>query len=45
MSCGPASLASDLAYLTKTHNIEKLAFFDQFPYTDHLESGVLLTKK
>lgn len=45
ISCGPASLASDLAYLTKTHNIEKLAFFDQFPYTDHLESGVLLTKK
>lgn len=45
ISCGPESLASDLAYLTKTHKIEKLAFFDQFPYTSHLETGVLLTRK
>lgn len=45
ISCGPQSLAADLAHLTKTHRIEKLAFFDQFPYTPHLESGVLLIKK
>lgn len=45
ISCGPESLASDLAYLTKTHKIEKLAFFDQFPYTNHLETGVLLTRR
>lgn len=45
ISCGPESLASDLKYLTKTHKIEKLAFFDQFPYTDHLESGVLLVRR
>lgn len=45
ISCGPQSLASDLKYLSKTHTIEKLAFFDQFPYTDHLETGVLLIKK
>lgn len=44
ISCGPQSLAADLVHLTKTHRIEKLAFFDQFPYTPHLESGVLLTK-
>lgn len=45
ISCGPKSLVSDLQFLTKTHKIKKLAFFDQFPYTEHLESGVLLIKK
>lgn len=45
ISCGPESLASDLKYLSKTHRIERLAFFDQFPYTPHLESGVLLVRR
>ncbi len=45
VSCGPESLVEDLKYLTKTHKIEKLAFFDQFPYTPHLESIVELCKK
>ncbi len=45
ISCGPKSLCSDLCYLTKTHAIKKLAFFDQFPYTEHLETGVLLERK
>ncbi len=44
ISCGPEALASDLNYLKATHHIEKLAFFDQFPYTPHLESGVLLVR-
>ncbi|MBS5014332.1 MAG: hypothetical protein KHZ26_09060, partial [Haemophilus parainfluenzae] len=25
--------------------IEKAALFDQFPYTDHMESGVWLVRK
>ena len=45
ISCGPESLAQDLVYLSRTHHIKRLAFFDQFPYTHHLESGVLLVKK
>ena len=45
ISCGPESFAQDLAFLCKTHKIEKLAFFDQFPYTKHLESGALLVRK
>lgn len=45
ISCGPESFAKDLSYLSKTHDILKLAFFDQFPYTSHLESGALLIKK
>lgn len=45
ISCGPESFASDLQFLTKTHCVEKLAFFDQFPYTRHLESGALLVRR
>ncbi|MCK0526948.1 tRNA (uridine(54)-C5)-methyltransferase TrmA [Anaerobiospirillum sp. NML120449] len=45
ISCGPESLASDLKYLTRTHRIARLAFFDQFPYTSHMESGVLLIRR
>ncbi|MBO5567046.1 MAG: tRNA (uridine(54)-C5)-methyltransferase TrmA [Succinivibrio sp.] len=45
ISCGKESFASDLKYLQKTHTVSKLAFFDQFPYTEHLESGALLLKK
>ena len=44
ISCNPETLCSDLGYLTKTHRISRLAFFDQFPYTPHLEGGVLLER-
>ncbi|MCV5349145.1 hypothetical protein OFM93_29180, partial [Escherichia coli] len=27
------------------HNVTRLALFDQFPYTHHMECGVLLTRK
>ena len=45
ISCNPETLSDNLATLSSTHNIESLAFFDQFPYTHHLESGVVLSKK
>lgn len=45
VSCGPKSLVEDLSYLCKTHEIKSLAFFDQFPYTEHLETIVELIKK
>lgn len=45
ISCNPATLHDNLLILSKTHNIAKFAVFDQFPYTDHLECGVVLTKK
>ena len=44
ISCNPQTLVQDLKFLTKTHKIKRLAFFDQFPYTPHLESGVLLER-
>jgi tRNA (uracil-5-)-methyltransferase len=45
ISCNPQTLADNLATLSKSHTIVKTAFFDQFPYTQHLESGVLLQRK
>lgn len=45
ISCNPNTLKENLIELTKTHNIDKYALFDQFPYTDHIETGVVLTRK
>ena len=45
ISCNPETLARDLVELTKTHNIEDAAIYDQFPHTHHVESGVFLVKK
>ncbi|GAB1257208.1 tRNA (uridine(54)-C5)-methyltransferase TrmA [Aurantivibrio plasticivorans] len=45
ISCNPNTLADNLKELTKTHQIERAAFFDQFPYTDHMEAGVLLSRR
>jgi len=44
ISCNPLSLNKNLEQICKTHRIEKFAFFDQFPYTDHMESGVYLKR-
>ena len=46
ISCNPVTLIDNLKTLCLTHKIEKLAFFDQFPYTDeHIETGVILKRK
>lgn len=45
ISCHPESLRSNLEMLAQTHNIERAALFDQFPFTHHIESGVLLKRK
>lgn len=44
ISCNPHTLIENLGTLSKTHKIKRIALFDQFPYTDHMESGVLLEK-
>ncbi|WP_457560577.1 tRNA (uridine(54)-C5)-methyltransferase TrmA [Caminibacter sp.] len=44
ISCNPETLKRDLQTLAKNRKIEKFAFFDQFPYTNHMECGVLLVK-
>jgi tRNA (uracil-5-)-methyltransferase len=45
ISCNPLTLIDNLKTLTETHTIEALAFFDQFPYTPHLECGVHLKQR
>lgn len=45
ISCNPHTLCDNLQELSKTHCIEKAALFDQFPYTEHMESGVWLIRK
>lgn len=45
ISCNPETLAENIRQLSDTHRITKTALFDQFPWTDHMESGVLLERK
>jgi tRNA (uracil-5-)-methyltransferase len=48
ISCNPATLAADVAGLTGeggSHAPVAAALFDQFPYTDHIEAGLLLERK
>jgi len=45
ISCNPETLKDNLALLVETHKIDNFALFDQFPYTDHIETGVILTRK
>jgi len=44
ISCNPETLHRDLDELTKTHEIVRFALFDQFAFTNHIESGVILKK-
>ncbi len=45
ISCNPETLQHNIKALSNTHHIESMALFDQFPYTDHRECGVILTQK
>lgn len=45
ISCNPETLRNNLEKLTESHDIVRSAIFDQFPWTDHLESGVLLKRR
>lgn len=45
ISCNPQTLRDNVAALQATHRIAAAAIFDQFPYTHHLESGLLLQRR
>ena len=45
ISCNPETLVRDLEILCKSHTVEDMALFDQFPYTHHVEMGVKLVKR
>ena len=44
ISCNPETLKRDLEVLTQKYAISHFALFDQFPNTEHLESGVILKR-
>jgi tRNA (uracil-5-)-methyltransferase len=44
ISCNPITLIANLQQLQQTHRLEAKAMFDQFPYTDHIETGVVLIR-
>ncbi|MFZ7274594.1 tRNA (uridine(54)-C5)-methyltransferase TrmA [Avibacterium avium] len=45
ISCNPYTLCDNLQTLCQTHRIARAVLFDQFPYTEHMESGVWLIRK
>ena len=45
ISCNPETLKENLDILSETHHVVRFALFDQFPYTHHMEAGVLLERK
>jgi len=45
ISCNPQTLQENVAALRDTHEIAAAAAFDQFPYTHHLECGLLLKRR
>ena len=45
ISCNPDTLHANLQVLTRTHEITRFALFDQFPYTHHVETGVVLKRR
>ena len=45
ISCNPQTLQENVAALQATHVVSAAAVFDQFPYTHHLECGLLLTRR
>lgn len=45
ISCNPRTLHDNLLRLRDNFAITRFGLFDQFPYTDHMECGVLLRRR
>ena len=44
ISCNQDTLRRDLESISQTHRVEHFAIFDQFPYTNHIETALILKK-
>ncbi|NLX68683.1 MAG: 23S rRNA (uracil-5-)-methyltransferase RumA, partial [Clostridiaceae bacterium] len=44
ISCDPATMARDLIELSKAYKIESVTPVDMFPWTNHCESVVLMSR-
>ncbi|KAI8474278.1 MAG: uracil-5--methyltransferase [Monoraphidium minutum] len=45
ISCNPETLARDLGAVAASHRLARLAVFDQFPYSEHVECGAYLVRR
>jgi tRNA (uracil-5-)-methyltransferase len=45
ISCNPDTLFKNVEAFSDTHQISRFALFDQFPYSHHVECGLVLDKK
>lgn len=45
ISCNPYTLHDNALFLHQTHDIKRMALFDQFPFTPHMEAGMWLNKR
>ena len=45
ISCNPRTLRDNLLALDDGFRVVRFGLFDQFPYTEHMECGVLLTRR
>jgi len=45
ISCNPDTLHNNVRDLSETHTCTQFALFDQFPYSHHVECGVILKKR
>ncbi len=45
ISCNHHTLGENLLQLHNTHRVLEAALFDQFPFTDHIEAGVVLQRR
>lgn len=45
ISCNPITLADNMRLLCHTHDVARMALFDQFPYTHHRECGAVLVRR
>ena len=45
ISCNPDTLCENVKALSETHDVAHFALFDQFPYSHHVECGVVMRKR
>jgi tRNA (uracil-5-)-methyltransferase len=45
ISCNPSALLADLHVLSDAYTVERMAIFDHFAYSHHLEVGVHLRRR
>ncbi|HEY6529359.1 MAG TPA: tRNA (uridine(54)-C5)-methyltransferase TrmA [Cellvibrionaceae bacterium] len=45
ISCNHHTLSENLQQLSQSHSVTEAALFDQFPFTDHIEVGVVLKRR